>query len=89
MSRQQAMGDDSVLVPTSALSVMTGIESIPTALSTKRPILSARAVEWCRWMAEHGYPAYRGRQVLDWVFRRRAESFEAMSDLPKSLRQAA
>jgi len=37
-------------------------------------------------MAERGYPAYHGRQVLDWIIRRRAESFELMSDLPKSLR---
>ena len=45
--------------------------------------------EWRRWMVERGYPAYRARQVLDWVIHQRAESFDAMSDLPKSLRQAA
>ena len=38
-------------------------------------------------MAERGYPAYRSRQVLDWIMHRRAESFEPMSDLPKSLRK--
>jgi 23S rRNA (adenine2503-C2)-methyltransferase len=38
-------------------------------------------------MIERGEPAYRARQVLDWVIRRRAESFEVMSDLPRSLRQ--
>ena len=38
-------------------------------------------------MVERGHPAYRARQVLDWVIRRRAESFEPMSDLPKALRQ--
>jgi 23S rRNA (adenine2503-C2)-methyltransferase len=38
-------------------------------------------------MVERGHPAYRARQVLDWVIRRRAESFEPMSDLPKGLRQ--
>ena len=38
-------------------------------------------------MVEQGHPAYRARQVLDWVIHRRAESFEPMSDLPKSLRQ--
>jgi 23S rRNA (adenine2503-C2)-methyltransferase len=38
-------------------------------------------------MVERGEPAYRARQVLDWVIRRRAESFEPMSDLPRSLRQ--
>ncbi len=38
-------------------------------------------------MVERGYPAYRARQVMDWVIRRRAESFEPMSDLPRTLRQ--
>src|SRR5579883_2814301 len=53
----------------------------------KRPVLSATAEEWRRWMVDRGHPAYRARQVLDWVIRRRAESFEPMSDLPKALRQ--
>jgi 23S rRNA (adenine2503-C2)-methyltransferase len=42
---------------------------------------------WKEWMVERGYPAYHARQLLDWVIRRRAESFEVMSDIPKSLRQ--
>jgi 23S rRNA (adenine2503-C2)-methyltransferase len=58
--------------------------SVPPA---KRSILSVSVADWRRWMVERGYPAYRGRQVLDWVIHRRAESFEPMSDLPKSLRQ--
>lgn len=38
------------------------------------------------WLAERGAPAYRTRQILSWVYRRGAESFEAMSDVPASLR---
>ena len=38
------------------------------------------------WMAGAGHPGYRARQVLRWVFDRRAEGFEVMSDLPKGLR---
>ena len=37
--------------------------------------------------SERGHLAYRTRQVLDWLIHRRAESFEPMSDLPKSLRR--
>ena len=59
---------------------------IPAPLTAKRPVLSASEEEWRGWMVERGYPAYRARQVLDWIIRRRAESFEPMSDLPKSLR---
>ena len=56
-------------------------------VTSRRPVLSATAAEWRAWMIERGEPAYRARQVLDWVIRRRAASFEPMSDLPRSLRQ--
>ena len=36
------------------------------------------------WLAERGQPAFRAAQIRKWVFERRAESFEAMSDLPKA-----
>jgi len=39
-----------------------------------------------QWLAARGQPAYRGRQILGWVFERRAASFEEMTDLPQSLR---
>lgn len=35
---------------------------------------------------EAGQPAYRGRQLATWIYRRGATSFEAMSDLPRDLR---
>jgi 23S rRNA (adenine2503-C2)-methyltransferase len=38
-------------------------------------------------MVARGHPSFRARQVLGWVFERRAEAFEPMSDLPKKLRQ--
>jgi 23S rRNA (adenine2503-C2)-methyltransferase len=38
------------------------------------------------WLAERGQPAFRAAQIRKWVFDSRAESFEAMSDLPKQLR---
>ena len=54
---------------------------------TKRSVLAVSEPEWQRWMVAQGHSAYRARQVIDWVIHRRAESFEPMSDLPKSLRQ--
>ncbi len=53
----------------------------------KPSILEPSREEWGRWMVGQGYPAYRARQLLDWVIHRRAQSFEVMSDLPRSLRQ--
>jgi 23S rRNA (adenine2503-C2)-methyltransferase len=35
---------------------------------------------------EIGQPAYRGRQLATWLYRRGATSFEAMTDLPRDLR---
>ncbi len=34
-----------------------------------------------------GQPRYRGRQVADWIYRRGAGDFEAMTDLPAALRR--
>jgi 23S rRNA (adenine2503-C2)-methyltransferase len=51
-----------------------------------RPILEAAGEELRAWMAAKGHPAYRARQVIDWVVRRRAESFDVMSDVPLALR---
>ena len=38
------------------------------------------------WLGERGQPAFRAPQVRKWIFERRAESFEDMTDLPKALR---
>ena len=32
-----------------------------------------------------GFPAFHARQVLDWIYRKRAQSFDEMSNLPKAL----
>jgi 23S rRNA (adenine2503-C2)-methyltransferase len=38
------------------------------------------------WLALRGYPAYRATQVLASAYRRRAQHFAAMSDVPQALR---
>ena len=40
-----------------------------------------------QWLAQQGQPAFRARQIWEWIFQRRAVCFEAMSDLPGMLRQ--
>ena len=59
----------------------------PQLLASRRFLLETTADDLRDWLAERGHPAYRARQVLDWVIRRRAESFEVMSDLPLALRR--
>ncbi|MGN6133103.1 MAG: 23S rRNA (adenine(2503)-C(2))-methyltransferase RlmN [Aureliella sp.] len=50
-------------------------------------LLNLSQDELANWLAEQGLPAFRLRQILSWIYERRAESFDAMSDLPKSLRE--
>jgi 23S rRNA (adenine2503-C2)-methyltransferase len=85
MSRGETEGQMPVLAPASARFSQEAVNVVPMLL--KRPVLSVLAEEWRRWMAEQGHPAYRARQVLDWVIHRRVGSFEPMSDLPKALRR--
>jgi 23S rRNA (adenine2503-C2)-methyltransferase len=35
---------------------------------------------------DHGWPAYRGRQLFTWLYAKEAETFAEMSDLPKEVR---
>lgn len=39
-----------------------------------------------QWLEHRSYPRFRLGQILGWLYERRAESFDAMSDLPKRLR---
>jgi 23S rRNA (adenine2503-C2)-methyltransferase len=55
---------------------------------TKRPLLEVTTRELAAWMVDRGEPGYRARQVVRWVFDRRAEDFRAMTDLPGRLREA-
>ena len=52
----------------------------------KRPVRSLLAPEIEEQFATLGQPAYRARQVLRWLYEKRAGSFEAMTDLPAVLR---
>ena len=87
MSRREVKDHKPVSAPFSALTVPKTVVSVSAPMPVKAPILSASIREWRRWMVERGYPPYRARQLLDWIIHQRAESFEPMSDLPKSLRQ--
>jgi 23S rRNA (adenine2503-C2)-methyltransferase len=39
------------------------------------------------WLVERGEPGYRARQIARWLYARGVESFAAMSDLPRALRE--
>jgi 23S rRNA (adenine2503-C2)-methyltransferase len=54
----------------------------------KRPLFDATTEELKAWLAARGERAFHAGQVFRWVFEKRAETFEGMSDLPRGLRQA-
>src|SRR5690242_21921923 len=51
------------------------------------PVLSMSASEFDAWLAAHDSAAYRRKQVWSWLARG-VESFAAMRDVPKALRDA-
>lgn len=87
MSRREANGSEPSPVPASTPSLMEMGLLTGANLAPRRAVLSTSEKAWNGWMVDRGYPAYRTRQLLNWVIRRRAESFEPMSDIPKLLRQ--
>ena len=59
---------------------MPGTALLPSIKSLTLDSLSAR-------LSALGQPAYRAKQVMQWLYGRRAGSFAGMSDLPNALRQ--
>src|SRR5262245_59430902 len=63
------------------------VESLPTFRAATLPAILDQPTEALRaWLAEHGQPPLRAKQVARWLLAGRAESFEAMTDLPRELR---
>jgi 23S rRNA (adenine2503-C2)-methyltransferase len=56
-----------------------------------KPARKPSILEWSEqalvdWLHEHELPRYRAHQILRWIYQKRADSFQEMSDLPKDLR---
>ncbi len=62
--------------------------SPPAATEPDSPsILDFELDKLASWLKEHGQPAFRAKQIWKWIYHGRADSFQAMTDLPLSLRQ--
>ncbi len=51
-----------------------------------RPILDQSVQQIQAWMVQHDQPPYRAAQIRNWIFEKRAHSWEQMTDLPRPLR---
>jgi 23S rRNA (adenine2503-C2)-methyltransferase len=54
--------------------------------SIKKSIYSLKLEELLAWLKESKEPAFRGKQIFDWLYKKRVKSFEEMSNLSKDLR---
>jgi 23S rRNA (adenine2503-C2)-methyltransferase len=61
---------------------------VPPAAPILELITALSKDELAARLAAAGQPAFRAGQILDWVYRKRAGSFAAMSNLPAGLRDA-
>jgi 23S rRNA (adenine2503-C2)-methyltransferase len=53
-----------------------------------QPILEWTQTQLVDWLQERTWPKFRAAQILRWIYQRRVDSFEQMTDLPKPLRTA-
>lgn len=60
----------------------------PPDTDQPRHLLGTTLEAFSAFCSEHDLPDYRAKQVYEWVFRKGAESFEAMTNLSKGLRTA-
>ena len=64
------------------------LHSLPMAAPPSLPgLLETSITDLQSWLTERGQPAHRVKQLRRWVLAAGAESFDAMTDLPKALRQ--
>lgn len=53
----------------------------------KPSIYSLQVHEMKEWLTDNGEKPFRAEQIFDWLYKKRAESFEDMSNLSKGLRE--
>jgi 23S rRNA (adenine2503-C2)-methyltransferase len=51
------------------------------------PLLGASLAELTEWVQQQGQPAYRGRQLHDWIYQKGARSLSEISVFPKQWRE--
>lgn len=53
----------------------------------KQSIYSLRYDEMQEWLVEHGQQKFRAKQIFEWLYQKRVDSIDDMTNLSKDLRQ--
>ena len=59
----------------------------PTISEPQQPLLGLGLLQLEQWAQQQGQPAFRGRQLHDWIYAKGARSLESISVLPKAWRE--
>lgn len=63
--------------------------SRPSSIADGREhLLNWTSEQLSAWLTEQGHKPFRGRQIWNWIFQKRAIDFSSMTDLPAALRTA-
>lgn len=60
----------------------------PSLQTDQRPLLGMNQAELTEWVAQQGQPAYRGKQLHQWLYRKGVRSLADITVFPKTWRQA-
>ena len=53
----------------------------------KQSIYSLRYDEMQNWLIEHGQQKFRAKQIFEWLYQKRVDTIDEMTNLSKDLRQ--
>jgi 23S rRNA (adenine2503-C2)-methyltransferase len=70
-----------------SLSLHFEIIAVMTEIETQKPLLGMNTAELRALAKTQGAPAFRGSQLAEWIYRRGARDFDAMSNLPARFRE--
>lgn len=56
-------------------------------IDDRKNIYDLTLEEWQAWLKENNEPVYRGKQIFDWLYVKRVNSLEEMTNLSKALRE--
>lgn len=69
-------------------SVQTDSQSdTPATGDERRHLLDLSFADLQQWLADHGQPKFRAKQIFSWIYEKRVADFNEMSDLPKAFRE--